>query len=409
MASIRKRGSSYQITVSNGRDIYGNQIFERVTWKPDPNRTEKQNERELARFTLEFEEKVRNGKYLDGEKVTFQDFAEKWLEEYAKIQLEPTTVDLYTNFLYTHIMPAIGHLKLARVQPAHLNKLYTDMLQSRKDNREGGYSPTSIRRCHAVISSIFSTAAHWNIVSDNPCERVKPPKQTNTTADIKHFTVEETGAFLTELDDETAGGLLKLQHNIFFQFCIFCGLRRGEAVALLWSDVDLHDKTVSITKSTTIVNGKPYTKAPKNHSSARVLSVPEHIIKQLKRYRLEYNTYRLSIGCQWVERADKQEYLFIQWNGAQMYPSTPYSVFKSVIAHYNDTHTEQLPDIPLHGLRHTSATLLISQNVDVRTVSNRLGHAQTSTTMNIYSHSLQKKDVAASNALEELLIKKSNC
>ena len=92
-----------------------------------------------------------------------------------------------------------------------------------------------------------------------------------------------------------------------------------------------------------------------------------------------------------------------------MYPTTPYSVFKSVIAHYNDTHTEQLPDIPLHGLRHTSATLLISQNVDVRTVSNRLGHAQTSTTMNIYSHSLQKKDVAASNALEELLIKKSNC
>ena len=391
MASIRKRGNSYQITISNGRDIYGNQIFERVTWKPDPNRTEKQNERELARFSLEFEEKVKNGKYLDGEKVTFQDFAEKWLEEYAKIQLEPTTVDLYTNFLYTHILPAIGHLKLARVQPAHLNKLYTDMLQSRKDNRQGGYSPTSIRRCHAVISSIFSTAAHWNIVTDNPCERVKPPKQAHTTADIKHFTVEETGAFLTELDEETAVGLLKLQHNIFFQLCIFCGLRRGEAVALLWSDIDLHDKTVSITKSTTIVNGKPYTKTPKNHSSERVLSVPDHIIKQLKRYRLEYNTYHLSIGCQWVERADKQEYLFIQWNGAQMYPSTPYSVFKSVIAHYNDTHTEQLPDIPLHGLRHTSATLLISQNVDVRTVSNRLGHAQTSTTMNIYSHSLQKK------------------
>ena len=409
MASIRKRGNSYQITVSNGRDIYGNQIFERVTWKPDPNRTEKQNERELARFTLEFEEKVKNGKYLDGEKVTFQDFAEKWLKEYAKIQLEPTTVDLYTNFLYTHILPTIGHLKLARVQPAHLNKLYTDMLQSRKDNREGGYSPASIRRCHAVISSIFSTATHWNIVTDNPCERVKPPKQAHTTADIKHFTVEETGAFLTELDEETAVGLLKLQHNIFFQLCIFCGLRRGEAVALLWSDIDLYDKTVSITKSTTIVNGKPYTKTPKNHSSERVLSVPDHIIKQLKRYRLEYNTYRLSIGCQWVERADKQEYLFIQWNGAQMYPSTPYSVFKSVIAHYNDTHTEQLPDIPLHGLRHTSATLLISQNVDVRTVSNRLGHAQTSTTMNIYSHSLQKKDVAASNALEELLIKKSNC
>lgn len=343
MASIRKRGSSYQITVSNGCDIYGNQILERVTWKPNPARTEKQNQRELARFSLEFEEKVRNGRYLDGEKTTFQGFAEKWLEEYAKIQLEPTTIDLYTNLLYTHILPAIGHPKLARVQPAHLNKLYTDMLQARKDNREGGYSPATIRRCHAVISSIFSTAAHWNIVTDNPCERVKPPRQTNTAADIKHFTVEETGAFLAELDEETACGLLKLQHNIFFQLCIFCGLRRGEAVALLWSDVDLHDKTVSITKSTTIVNGKVHTKTPKTQSSERLLSVPDHIIRQLKRYRLEYNTYRISIGSQWMEREDKQEYLFIQWNGAQMYPTTPYSVFKSVIAHYNDTHTEQLP------------------------------------------------------------------
>ena len=74
---------------------------------------------------------------------------------------------------------------------------------------------------------------------------------------------------------------------------------------------------------------------------------------------------------------------------------------------YNATHKEPLPDIPLHGLRHTSATLLISQNIDVRTVSNRLGHAQTSTTMNIYSHSLQKKDEAAAETLETLLVKKS--
>ena len=166
-------------------------------------------------------------------------------------------------------------------------------------------------------------------------------------------------------------------------------------------------QTVSITKSTAIVDGKPYTKAPKNHSSNRVISVPLHIIKQLKRYRLEYNTYRISIGSQWQERADKEEYIFIQWNGLQMYPSTPYNVFKDVLRRYNSEHGEQLPDIPLHGLRHTSATLLISQNVDVRTVSNRLGHAQTSTTMNIYSHSLQSKDVAAADTLAELLVKKA--
>lgn len=405
MASIRKRGNNYQITVSNGRDINGNQILEHITWKPDAGRTEKQNQKALKRFAMEFEEKVKSGKYLDGEKITFKTFTERWLNDYARTQLEPTTIEEYNHLLNIHILPAIGHLKLAKVQPNHLNKLYTDMMQARKDNRPGGYSPATIKRCHAVTSSIYSTAVQWNIVLDNPCERVKPPKQANSAAGVKHFTIEQTEAFLTEIDTETKQGIIKLQHNIFFQLCLFCGLRRGEAVALLWSDFDLQNHTVSITKSTGIVDGKPYTKAPKNHSSARIISVPMHIIKQLKRYRLEYNTYRLSIGSQWIERPDKEEYMFVQWNGLQMYPSTPYNVFKDVLHRYNSEHEEQLPDIPLHGLRHTSATLLISQNVDVRTVSNRLGHAQTSTTMNIYSHSLQKKDTAASDTLEALLIK----
>ncbi len=409
MASIRKRGNSYQITVSNGRDIYDNQILERITWKPDPNKTEKQNQKALERFAMEFEDKVKNGKYLDGEKITFQDFTERWLKEYAAIQLEPTTVDIYRMLLDKHILPVLGHLKLARIQPNHLNKLYADLLQNRKDGKEGGYSPTTIKRCHAVISSIFSTAVHWNIVTENPCERVRPPKQARNSSDVKFFTVEQTEHFLSELDAQTRQGLIKLQHNIFFQLSIFCGLRRGETVALLWSDVDMNDNTISITKSTAIVDGKPYTKPPKNRSSERVISAPMHIIKLLKRYRIEYNTYRLSIGSQWICREDKEEYIFIQWNGQQMYPSTPYNVFKDILHRYNSTHEEPLPDIPLHGLRHTSATLLISQNVDVRTVSNRLGHAQTSTTMNIYSHSLQKKDEAAAGALESLLIKKAQC
>ena len=86
--------------------------------------------------------------------------------------------------------------------------------------------------------------------------------------------------------------------------------------------------------------------------------------------------------------------------------STPYHAFKKIIKNYNDSvkdESKKLPDIPLHGLRHTSATLLISQNIDVKTVSNRLGHAQTSTTMNIYAHSLKKMDEKAADTLEQLI------
>ena len=131
------------------------------------------------------------------------------------------------------------------------------------------------------------------------------------------------------------------------------------------------------------------------------------LLELLKSYKLEQNKYRLSIGSQWIG----ENFLFIQWNGKQMDLSTPYHTFKKIIKNYNKTVTEEsskkLPDIPLHGLRHTSATLLISQNIDVRTVSSRLGHAQTSTTMNIYAHSLKKMDEVAADTLENLFIKQA--
>lgn len=405
MASIRKRGKNYQVTVSRGRDLYGKQLIETATFIPDPDKTERQNQKALERFALDFEERIRTGRYLDGEKLTFAAFTDKWLKEYADIQLEASTVDIYKVLLSTHITPVLGHLKLARIQPAHLNALYASMLSERKDNRQGGYSPTTIKRVHAVISSILSTAVQWNVLTDNPCERVRPPKQARNINDVKFFTPEQAAAFLEELDAETAAGSIKPQHNIFFQLALFCGMRRGELVALLWSDIDFECSTISITKSTGLVNGKPYTKQPKNKTSFRTVTVPAHIIRMLKRYRIEYNKYRLSLGSQW----QGDDFLFIQWNGTQMYPSTPYGIFKDILRRYNAIHKEKLPDIPLHGLRHTSATLLISQNIDIRTVSNRLGHAQTSTTMNIYSHSLQQLDSKAAETLENLLVKKAKC
>lgn len=123
---------------------------------------------------------------------------------------------------------------------------------------------------------------------------------------------------------------------------------------------------------------------------------------------------KVSLGDQWqgCEGKNWQENnnIFIPWNGKQMNISTPYQTFKDIIHKYNATvedNSLKLPNIPLHGLRHTSATLLISDNIDVRTVSARLGHAQTSTTMNIYAHSLKKSDEKAASSLNNLLIKKA--
>lgn len=423
MASIRKRGESYQITVSNGRKADGSQILETTTFIPDPDKTERQNKKALEIFAIKFEDKVKNGKYLDGEKMTFAEFSDRYLEEYASQHLDQNTVYQYSTLLRLHINPAIGNLKLTKIQPRNLNTLYNQLLLERKDGRSGGYSPKTIRHIHNTISGIYAVAIRWDVVMDNPCERIDPPKATKGKT-IKHFTLEQAEAFLGALNDiftvqtkaheridDTGKSYyvnaysepkkISTQFKVFFNLALFCGLRRGELVALEWGDFDFNKNTLSITKSTSQVNGKVITKTPKTESSNRIISVPSSITTMVKEYRKEYLESRLSLGDAW----EGTNHIFIQWNGVQMYPSTPYAMFKNIIRWYNasvDDDSQKLPDIPLHGLRHTSATLLISQNIDVRTVSGRLGHAQTSTTVDIYSHFLKRADEAASNKLESL-------
>ena len=431
MANIEKRGDTYRITVSNGYDTSGKQIREKTTFIPDPSLTTKQQQKALDKFVFEFEEKVRNGKYLKGEKITLKDFTDTWFKDYAAQQLEKTTIAAYTEQLDQKILPALGHLKLSKLQPMHLQSFYNNLLEDgiRKDGKKGGYSPTTIRKCHAILSSILTTAVHWQVIESNPCDRVAPPKQKSITSDVKHFTLEQAEIFLKAVEQEyttvykahdriddtgkkyhveayTETRSIPTQLKVFFNLALFGGLRRGELIALTWDDIDFENKTVSVTKSTGYTGKETLTKAPKNKSSIREIKLPGPVMDLIKKHKKEQQELRLSLGDQW----QGNDYLFIQWDGKQMNLSTPYHAFKDIINKYNATivdPTDHLPDIPLHGLRHTSATLLISENVDVRTVSARLGHAQTSTTMNIYAHSLKKMDEKAADTLDNLLKRKA--
>lgn len=133
--------------------------------------------------------------------------------------------------------------------------------------------------------------------------------------------------------------------------------------------------------------------------------IPAFLSQRIRQMKLDRIKYRLSLGDYW----QGAEWLFIQQNEKQMNYATPYAAFKDTIARYNQgkPKSEQLPDIPFHGLRHTSATLMIAMKQDVPTVSSRLGHAQTSTTMNIYAHALETADKQAADALETILTKEA--
>lgn len=431
MASIRKRGDSYQITVSNGRNSVGKQLLETTTFTPDPNMTVKQQQKSLDTFVFEFEQKVKNGKILTGDKLTLKEYSERWLVEYAKTNLTLVSFKNYCDILKLRILPALGHIKLSSLKPLHLQSYYNNLLEDgvRLDGKPGGYSPATIKKDHVVLSSMLSTAVQWQLIESNPCDRVSLPKSKSTHDNIKYFTFEQTQTFLDALDmsysttykahsrkgaihrkynvtEYTESRMIPLQFKVLYNIAIFGGLRRGELVALTWDDIDFDNHSVSINKSSSHIDRQVITKEPKTASSNRTIKLPDFVIQLIKEWKLEQNKYRLSIGDQW----NGTNHIFIQTDGRQMYPSTPTATFTKILKQYNNTvenEKDKLPMITLHGLRHTSATLLIAENVDVKTVSSRLGHAQTSTTMDIYAHALEQMDEKAANVLEDVFKRKA--
>lgn len=153
------------------------------------------------------------------------------------------------------------------------------------------------------------------------------------------------------------------------------------------------------------MNGKPVVKAPKTKTSNRTVSIPHTLAVRLNDLHKAQTLYRLSVGSYW----QGDDWIFTQDNGKMMNYSTPYQAMQDIIRRHNinKSSDKQLPLIPFHGLRHTSATLLIASKQDLKTVSSRLGHAQTSTTMNIYAHALQESDRKAATALENMLAKQA--
>lgn len=427
MASIKERNGSYQITVSCGRDIYGKKLIETTTYAPDPSLTPKKKQKAVEEFARQFEADIKNGIAMDGRKVSLKDFTDRWISEYAAQKLQPGTVEKYSAELNDKVLPVLGHLKLTELRPATLNAFFVSMTKdgARKDGKAGGYSRATIKKTQDVLSSVLRTAVDWELIEKNPMDKVRTVGECAADK-LEFFTPDQTAAFLEYIEkpykvktkghkrtddtgiDYTVGDYERTkeipeQLRVLFNLAIYGGLRKGELLALEWSDIDFENDTVTVSKAVSVVAGQQITKEPKTKTSRRTVSIPHFLtqrIKALKRDRLEY---RLSVGDYW----QGAEWIFIQENGKQMSYSTPYSAFQDAIARYNADKkaAQQLPAIPFHGLRHTSATLLIASKQDVRTVSSRLGHAQASTTMNIYAHALQETDRKAVNALENMLVK----
>ncbi len=384
MATIRKRGNSYQIRVSTGYDTNGNQIIQATTWKPEAGMTSRQVEKEVQRQALLFEEKCLKGQVTAN--VKFEDFAEQWFEEYARLNLRNTSFERMKQ-LTTRVYPAIGHLRLDKITGRHIQQFINDLaLNGKSLKTRKPLSRKTVIHHLSFISDVFSYAVKMDMLSENPCKRVSVPKGEKKEKQI--YTLEEIEQLFGLLEEAP------LKYRTFFTLAIYSGFRRGELLGLEWKDIDWDNRVISVRRTSNYTANKGiYTDTTKTKKSQRSLKFPQLVMDLLKAYKAEQDAERERIGSKWID----YDRLFVKWNGEPMNNNTPYFWFHE----FCEEHNFRFCDI--HSMRHFYASALINEGVDAAAVSGALGHSTIGTTTSIYCHVFQQAQARAGDAIASVL------
>lgn len=392
VGSIEKRGkNSYRLTVAEGFDLNGKPMIHRKT----VHGTKKDAEVELAKFVTE----VQNGLVVDGKSLRFSEFTEIWKRDYGSKELAPTTYKRYCRMLETRLLPYFGHFYINKIRPTDIMKFYdllekdTQLVRKKGNNGSKTKKPLSgktILEHHRLLRAMLHKAVYWQLIVANPAERVQAPKARKPKR--RSYDDEQTKILLENLEKLS---IEETKYKVAIILTVFTGVRLGELMGLEWQDVDFKNGIISINRSSQYLSDMGvFTKTPKTESSIREIAIPEFIISLLEEYKLWYEEQKSIYGELWTN----SNRLFVQADGKAMHPS---SISKWFVRYVS---TIGLPVINFHGLRHTNASLLVAQNVDIAVVSARLGHAQISTTLDFYVHPLLSHNRKAGYALENLLL-----
>ena len=446
---------SYQIRVFRGRDAAGKKLKDYImTWKPTPGMTKRQIEKEVVRQATLFEENCKLGN-ISMEKPTFEMYSAYVVDLKIRNGLKAKTASIYRALL-KRINAEIGPLKVQDIRPDHLNRFYAKLAEpgQRKDkdrakprrnigawlkengvsqqelakrarvghtsvgaviqgkcicfstaekiaqamggsfsdfftvekNRDTVLSPKTILEHHRVISTVLEQAVREQLIPDNAAKRATPPKLPKHEMDA--FELEEIRDILTALEEEP------LKWQVCTHLLIATGARRGEIMGLRWKNVDWDNHRLYLCENRVYTTETGAISTTLKTGENRYVSVSSSVIELLRRWEAEQAKFFRVLGV------TPTDYIMTADDGQPMHPDSP----TDWLAKFAKRHG--LPPIHLHKFRHTQASLLISEGVDILTVSKRLGHAKVSTTLDIYSHVLAKSDEKASETLDDLIYKR---
>jgi integrase len=357
---VVRRGDGYTVVVELDRDPVTNK--RRQKWHSGY-RTKRDAERALSEIVAS----LHTGSYLEPTKQTLSDFTREWLAA-IKPTIRPSTHHSYSRNLQLHVLPPLGSVQLRRIDAGMLNTLYASLLaEGRKNYAGGGLSPRSVRYIHTIMHRAFRDAVKWGRLARNPAEAADPPKATGRPESIT-WTADQLRTFV----EGTRGS----RYWTAYLLLATTGLRRGEALGLRWSDLDLDAGRASIRQTVIAIRHTVMIGTPKTAKGRRTVTLDSGTVSALREHRRRQAAERLLMGAGWTDL----DLVFCHVDGTMLHPERFSRGFLETVSRIG------LPRIRLHDLRHGWATLALQAGIHPKIVQERLGHANISITLDTYSH-----------------------
>lgn len=328
---------------------------------------------------------IEAGGYLfDVEHMSFIEYLEMWLEGLPQTDMKPRTISDYRNETRRYIKPHLGEVKLTKLTPLHLERLYRTLMEGGGKNGRP-LSPKTVLRVHRVIRKAIGDAERKGILNRNVARLADKPSTSQLDTERPAWTPEELRTFLKAAEGDELFALYRL--------AALTGMRRGELCGLRWEDVDLQGQVVKVRFALAMIDGTPEITTPKSRRSRRVLDIDQATVQILRDHRTRQLEAAEFVGEGWHETG----YVFTTVIGTSQHPDNVSKRFVALVK------TLDIKYLTLHGLRHTHATHLMSIGKNPRMVSERLGHADVAFTLQVYGHVLPGHQREAAEAAANLL------
>ncbi|EPQ9259623.1 tyrosine-type recombinase/integrase [Listeria monocytogenes] len=366
MASYVNLGNNkYELRVSKGYDARGKQIrkTKNVTVK-----TVKALKLELSNF----EAYVYSSDYTEIKDMRFIDFVEKWRLNYAKRELKGNTIDKYNLFLENWIIPYFERKKISKITTMQLLDYFHEV-------QKKGVGPSALEGHHRVIRSLFKYATLWGITETDVSLSVKKP--TYKVPEKNIYNRREIEVLIDRIK------ILQKYQQVMIKLALYCGLRRGEVIGLTTKDMNYNKNTINVYRAVIKSASEGIKLDETKNKRKRIVPAPAGLMQEIKELAKEKQKNKDKLGLLWKGTKDLDgKTVVLIFSHDDGIPFTPASVTRMFNRFLEKEENNDLTKISFHDLRHSAASFLLEQGINVKVIQNILGHSDIKVTLNTYAH-----------------------